>query len=182
MQLLSSYGNIINFKKIFLLNKDILLVKISKNNNVCHMSWNGSSMLFFISNVHSCIIVQSKKICTTLYLGQFFFRIEVSIINTINNQHKYYFFSLCFLWGPLSFLKHIFSRQRLVLSATYLSTLLGTLYCALHLQSTPFTVLCAFVQIIVLIWAVIDSIPGGTTGLSFISKIFSRSVNSSLPV
>lgn len=69
-----------------------------------------------------------------------------------------------------------------MLSATYFTTLVGTLYCALSLQSTPFTVLCAIFQIIVLLWAVLDSIPGGTTGISFMSKIFSRSVSSALPV
>lgn len=76
----------------------------------------------------------------------------------------------------------MFSRERLFLTLTYGSTLTATLYCALHLQSTPLTVLCAIGQIVSLLWTVVANIPGGTTGLSFFSKMFTKSVSSTLPI
>lgn len=65
---------------------------------------------------------------------------------------------------------------------TYGGTLIATLYCALHLQSTPFTVLFAVGQIISLLWTVIANIPGGASGLSFFGKMFSKSVGNTLPI
>ncbi|VEN43075.1 unnamed protein product [Callosobruchus maculatus] len=94
----------------------------------------------------------------------------------------FFIMSFLFLWGPLAFLKHMFAKERLLVTITYGGTLFATLYCALHLQSTPFTVLFAIGQIITLLWTVIASIPGGTAGISFFSKMFSRSVSSTMPV
>jgi hypothetical protein len=94
----------------------------------------------------------------------------------------FFVLSFFFLWGPLAYLKHMFSRERLILTVSYGGTLIATLYCALHLQSTPFTLLCAVGQIVSLLWTVIANIPGGTSGLSFFSKMFSRSVGNTLPI
>jgi hypothetical protein len=94
----------------------------------------------------------------------------------------FFVLSFFFLWGPLAYLKHMFSRERLLLTVLYGGTLIATLYCALHLQSTPFTLLCAVGQIVSLLWTVIANIPGGTSGLSFFSKMFSRSVGNTLPI
>ncbi|XP_018561266.1 protein transport protein sft2 [Anoplophora glabripennis] len=94
----------------------------------------------------------------------------------------FFVMSFFFLWGPMAFLKHMFAKERLLLTLTYGGTLVATLYCALHLQSTPFTVLFAAGQIISLLWTVIVNIPGGTAGISFFSKMFSRSVGNTLPV
>jgi hypothetical protein len=77
----------------------------------------------------------------------------------------FFVLSFFFLWGPLAYLKHMFSRERLLLTVLYGGTLIATLYCALHLQSTPFTLLCAVGQIVSLLWTVIANIPGGTSGL-----------------
>lgn len=91
-------------------------------------------------------------------------------------------FSFFFLWGPIAYLKHMFTRERIFLTLTYGGTLFATLYCALHLQSTPFTVLFAVGQIVSLLWTVISNVPGGTAGLSFISGMFKRSASSALPI
>lgn len=76
----------------------------------------------------------------------------------------------------------MFSRERLLLTITYGGTLIATLYFALHLQNTPLTVLCAIGQVITLLWTLVANVPGGTTGLSLFSKMFSRTVSSTLPV
>ncbi|XP_023023006.1 uncharacterized protein [Leptinotarsa decemlineata] len=106
---------------------------------------------------------------------------KFSLLFTLGST--FFVLSFFFLFGPLAFLKGMFAKERLFLTMTYGGTLVATLYCALHLQSTPFTVLFAIGQIISLLWTVIASIPGGTAGLSFFSKMFSRSVSSStLPI
>ncbi|XP_056633026.1 uncharacterized protein LOC130442712 [Diorhabda sublineata] len=94
----------------------------------------------------------------------------------------FFVLSFFFLWGPIAFLKHMFAKERLLVTITYGGTLTATLYCALHLQSTPFTILFAVCQIISLLWTVIANIPGGSTGLSMMSKMFTRSSGSTLPI
>jgi hypothetical protein len=88
--------------------------------------------------------------------------------------------SFSFLWGPVNHLQHLFSRDRLPFTATYFGTLFATLYFALHMQSTPLTVLCAVGQIVALLWFLISYIPGGQTGLQFFSRLFSSAVTSTV--
>ncbi|XP_071856618.1 uncharacterized protein [Bombus fervidus] len=90
--------------------------------------------------------------------------------------------SFCFLFGPLSYLKSLFSAEKRCFSMSYFVTLVGTLYCALHLQSTPLTVVCAVLQLIAMLSFLISHIPGGTKGLMFFTRMFKSSVNSTLPV
>ncbi|XP_069705738.1 uncharacterized protein [Periplaneta americana] len=92
-------------------------------------------------------------------------------------------FTICsfsFLWGPMNHLRHLFSRERLPFTAAYFGTLFATLYFALHVQSTPLTVLCAVGQIVALLWFLISYIPGGQTGLQFFTRLFSSAVTSTV--
>ncbi|XP_044758962.1 protein transport protein sft2 [Coccinella septempunctata] len=111
------------------------------------------------------LILKARKFALLFTLGSFFFVLG--------------FF---FLMGPWSYLKQMFTRERIFLTISYLGTLIATLYSALFLQSTPLTVLFAVFQIISLLWTVLSHIPGGSTGLSFFTKMFSSSVTSTLPV
>ena len=90
--------------------------------------------------------------------------------------------SFCFLLGPLNYLKSLFTAERRCFSVSYFATLIATLYCALHLQSTPLTVLFAVLQLIAMLSFLVSHIPGGTKGLMFFTRIFKSSVNSTLPV
>ncbi|XP_003387372.1 PREDICTED: protein transport protein SFT2-like [Amphimedon queenslandica] len=81
--------------------------------------------------------------------------------------------SFSFLWGPWSHLKHLLSRDRLPFTAVYVGTIIATLYFALGVHSTILTLFCAALQILALIWFLVSYIPGGTTGLSFMLKLFS---------
>ncbi len=94
--------------------------------------------------------------------------------------------SFSLLWGPCNHLRHLFSRDRLPFTTVYLVTLLGTLYFAMGMQSTPLTVVAAVGQVVALIWFVVSYIPGGQTGLKFFSKLCSSfcrtTVNRSLPI
>ncbi|KAL2737765.1 protein transport protein SFT2 [Vespula squamosa] len=95
---------------------------------------------------------------------------------------SYILLSFCFLWNPINYLKSLFATERRCFTISYFVTLIGTLYCALHLQSTPLTVLCAVLQLIAMLSFLLSLVPGGTTGLMFFTKMFESSVNSSLTV
>lgn len=45
--------------------------------------------------------------------------------------------SFSFLWGPWSHAKHLFSRDRLPFTLSYLASLTGTLYCAISVGPIP---------------------------------------------
>lgn len=131
------------------------------------------------------LLFKARKFALLFTLGSLFFVMRYAMVCSLNiSKIIFVFCSFFFLWGPIAYIKHMFSRERICLTLSYGSTLFATLYCALHLQNTPFTVLFAIGQIISLLWTVISNIPGGTTGLSFFSKMFSRSVSggSALPI
>ncbi|XP_068970479.1 uncharacterized protein [Bombus flavifrons] len=90
--------------------------------------------------------------------------------------------SFCFLFGPLSYLKSLFSAERTCFSMCYFVTLVATLYCSLYFQSTQLTVLYAVLHLITMLSFLISHIPGGTKGLMFCTRMFKSSVNSTLPV
>lgn len=79
-------------------------------------------------------------------------------------------------------MKSLLTPEKRVFTLSYLSTLTGTLYCALHLQSTPLTVLFAVLQIVALLSFLVSHIPGGTAGLMFFTKLFKSSVSPTLPI
>lgn len=89
-------------------------------------------------------------------------------------------FSFAFLWGPMNHMRHLFSRERLVFTTSYFGTLIGTLYFAMAAQSTPLTVVFAFLQIIALLWFLFSYIPGGHTGLKFFTQLCASSVKSTM--
>lgn len=95
--------------------------------------------------------------------------------------------SFSFLWGPVNHTKNLFAtRERLPFTFTYLVSLFATLYFAMGLQSTVLTVIAAVAQVIALLWFVLSFIPGGQTGLKWMTKLCSsickKSAGSSLPI
>ncbi|XP_061705127.1 uncharacterized protein LOC133516293 isoform X1 [Cydia pomonella] len=111
------------------------------------------------------LILQARKFALLFTLGSLFFILSFS-----------------FLYGPWSHLKSLFSKERALTTLLYGSTLIATLYCALHLQSTPLTIVCAVLQVIALLWMMMGSIPGGSTGARFFGNMFKSSVSSTLPI
>ncbi|XP_063391815.1 uncharacterized protein LOC134677307 [Cydia fagiglandana] len=111
------------------------------------------------------LILQARKFALLFTLGSLFFILSFS-----------------FLYGPWSHLKSLFSKERALTTLLYGSTLIATLYCALHLQSTPLTIVCAVLQVIALLWMMMGSIPGGSTGARFFGSMFKSSVSSTLPI
>jgi len=134
---------------------------------------------------------------TSLVFGMICFGLAVSFLPMllINPRKFSLLFSLgsaftlssfSFLWGPYNHLVHLLSRERLPFTSIYLSSLILTLYFAMGLQSAILTPIAACAQVVALVWFVVSYIPGGQTGLRFMTKMCSgfcrSSVNKNLPV
>lgn len=140
------------------------------------------------------LILKARKFALLYSLGSLFFLMRYILqsfkclyssnilIECKSNFGLLYSFSFSFLWGPMNYLKSLFTVERRCFSITYIVTLTGTLYFALHLQSTSLTVLCAVLQLIAMLTFLISHIPGGTTGLMFFTRMFKSSVSSTLPI
>ncbi|XP_055521027.1 vesicle transport protein SFT2C [Leucoraja erinacea] len=94
--------------------------------------------------------------------------------------------SLALLRGPWNQLRLLASLDHLPFTAAYLGSLLGTLYAALALRSTPLTAVAASIQLAALAAYILSSVPGGTTGLRFLTGLLTslckRTVSKSLPL
>ncbi|CAH2085170.1 unnamed protein product [Euphydryas editha] len=111
------------------------------------------------------LLLKARKFALLFSLGSLFFLLSFS-----------------FLYGPWSHVKSLFSKERALTTSLYLFTLIATLYCALHLQSTPLTVICAVGQVLALMWMMLGSIPGGSSGARFFGSMFKSSVSNTLPI
>lgn len=134
---------------------------------------------------------------TSLGLGLFCFGMAVSFLPmlVINPRKFSLLFSLgsaftlssfSFLWGPYNHVVHLLSKDRLPFTTIYISSLALTLYFAMGLQSAILTPIAACIQVMALVWFIVSYIPGGQTGLRFMTKMCSgfcrSSVNKNLPV
>lgn len=123
-------------------------------------------LCFFLSFLYIPVLVlKAKKFSLLFTLGSVFF-----------------IFSFSFLYGPWAHMKSLFSKEKVLNTLLYGFTLIATLYCALYLESTLWTVLCAIAQVMALMWMMLGSIPGGSTGARFFGSMFKSSVSSTLPI
>ncbi|XP_026498340.1 uncharacterized protein LOC113402338 [Vanessa tameamea] len=111
------------------------------------------------------LLLQARKFALLFSLGSLFFIMSFS-----------------FLYGPWAHVKSLFSKERALTTSLYGFTLIATLYCALHLQSTPLTVIFAVAQVLALMWMMLGSIPGGSSGMRFFGSMFKSSVSNTLPI
>ncbi|XP_065842570.1 uncharacterized protein [Oscarella lobularis] len=84
--------------------------------------------------------------------------------------------SFSVLWGPWKQAKHLFSMERLPFTASYLGCMVLTLYFALWVHSTLLTIVFSFLEAGALLWYVISYVPGGVTGMTFVTKLCGRAV------
>ncbi|XP_013196113.1 uncharacterized protein LOC106139252 [Amyelois transitella] len=123
-------------------------------------------LCFFLSfMLLPVLLVYARKFSLLFTLGSLFFLLSFS-----------------FLYGPWNHVKSLFSKERALATVMYGTTLIGTLYCALHLGSTLLTVLCAIAQVVSLIWMMMGSVPGGSSGVRFFGSMFKSSVSNTLPI
>jgi hypothetical protein len=81
--------------------------------------------------------------------------------------------------GPRTTLLGFLERERLAFSAAYLGSLALTLYAALAGQSYFLVVFAVAVQVAALLWYASTFVPGGTTGMGFMSRMLLASAASS---
>jgi hypothetical protein len=79
--------------------------------------------------------------------------------------------SFAILEGPWDHCKRVFSSERLPFTISYVLTIIGTLYCSLSWRNYLATVLFSGLQITALLWYAATYIPGGTTGMKFLSGL-----------
>lgn len=118
-----------------------------------------------------------------LWIGTIKYKLEHFITLYISVKISLLFdYSFSFLYGPWAHMKSLFSKERALTTSLYFITMIATLYCALHLRSTPLTVICAVAQVISLFWMMTASIPGGSSGARFFGNMFKSSVSNTLPI
>ncbi|CAK3994872.1 transport SFT2 [Lecanosticta acicola] len=71
------------------------------------------------------------------------------------------------MMGPLTYVRHLISQERLPFTATYFGSIALTLYFAVGLRSTILTLLSSIVQIVALVWYLVSYFPMGPQGLRF---------------
>lgn len=123
----------------------------------------------------SCFLISSMYIPFLLFKARkfcIFFTVGSMMIMT----------SFAFLFGPVSHLKHTFSKDRLPFTLTYIGSLLATLFVSFNLQSTILTIIFAIIQILSLVWYFMSYLPHGHTTMKFFASMLARSVSSTLPV
>jgi hypothetical protein len=79
--------------------------------------------------------------------------------------------SFSFLRGHGNFVKHMASMERLPFSASYLTSLVGTLYCSLVMGSYLLTLIFSLIQVVALAYFLVSYIPGGTSALTFMGSM-----------
>lgn len=118
---------------------------------------------------------------STFYIPVLMFKArKFALLYTLGSV--FFILSFCFLSGFTAFFKQMFSKQRLLVSASYTFCLVATLYWSLFAQSTALTVLFAVAQIIALLFMVLGTVPGGATGIRFFGQLFKSKVTNTLPV
>lgn len=123
-----------------------------------------SSVCFVLAALYTPVLLfKARKFALLFTLGSLFFLSSFS-----------------FLWGPWNHFKHLFTKEKLPFSLSYVITLTGTLYCSMWLHSTLLTVLLAVLQLIALLWFLVSYIPGGHSGLSFFTRLCTSAVSSSM--
>lgn len=164
-------------------------------------SWSWWSWLLSISML-SCLqstfyipllVLKARKFSILFTLGSIFIilRYDWMTEHLTQKPMNFRFCSFSVLWGPVSHMKHLFSKERLPFTLTYFGSLFITLYFALNVcliasnrtlivffqvKSTLLTALFAVIQVIALIWYVVSYLPGGQTGLMFLTKAAAKTL------
>uniref|UniRef100_H2YN39 Vesicle transport protein n=1 Tax=Ciona savignyi TaxID=51511 RepID=H2YN39_CIOSA len=123
----------------------------------------GGIFCFSLSSMYiPVLLLRARKFALLYSLGSLF------LIN-----------SFSFLWGPWNHMKHLMTKERLPFTIAYFGSLFGTLYFSMGMKSSTLTIVAAVVQVIALLWVGGGGgyIPGGQTGLMFISRLFTSAVS-----
>lgn len=118
--------------------------------------------LFFLAMFHlPFVVIRPGKFVVPYCMGSMFILV-----------------SFGFLHGFVSYSKHLLSKKKIVYSAWFIMATIGTLYAALSLKSYIFTVIMALIQMAGMLTFIISYVPGGSSGISFMSSMISSSIKS----
>ncbi|TIA93646.1 hypothetical protein E3P99_00094 [Wallemia hederae] len=86
------------------------------------------------------------------------------------------------LVGPWNHLKHLLSKERLVFSVSYLSSLSLTIYFAVFAKSYIGVLVAGLIQVAALLTYIFQYFPGGLTTLKFGGRMAFRGMGNLLPI
>lgn len=73
------------------------------------------------------------------------------------------------MMGPVTYLKHITSKERLPFTSFFFLSCFSTVYCASIMKSTILTIISAAIELIAVLYYAISYFPMGSTGLRMLS-------------
>ena len=118
--------------------------------------------LFFLAMFHlPFVVIRPGKFVVPYCMGSMFILV-----------------SFGFLHGFVSYWKHLLSKKKVAYSAWFILATFGTLYSALSLKSYILTVAMSLIQMAGMITFIVSYIPGGSSGISFMSSMISSSIKS----
>lgn len=84
--------------------------------------------------------------------------------------------------GPIAYVKHLTSRERLPFSLFFFATCILTIYFAAIRKSTLLTIPCAVLELIALVYYAISYFPFGSTGIKVVSSVGINSARGALNI
>lgn len=118
--------------------------------------------LFFLAMFHlPFVVIRPAKFVVPYCMGSMFILV-----------------SFGFLHGFVSYSKHLMSKKKIVYSIWFIMATIATLHVALSLKSYILTVIMALVQMAGMLTFIISYVPGGSSGISFMSSMVTSSIKS----
>eukprot|EP00158_Paraphelidium_tribonemae_P001500 Partr_v1_DN24473_c0_g1_i4_m66586 putative SFT2 domain containing len=82
------------------------------------------------------------------------------------------------LRGPKAFFIHLMSADRQLFTAAYFGSMLLTLFAVIAIRNYFIIIICALIQLVAIVWYYVSYLPGGSAGMSWITRAFVRSASS----
>lgn len=82
------------------------------------------------------------------------------------------------LQGPVDYIKHLISRERLPFTIVFFSSIFSTIYCATILKSTILTLITGTIEVFAVLYYTLSYFPFGAQGFSMITSMGLRSFSS----
>lgn len=88
-----------------------------------------------------------------------------------------FFLSFGVLQGPVSYVKHLSSKERLPFTAVFVTSQVLTIYCAVVLKSTILSLIMGIVEILSILWYTASYFPFGTQTMQMVFGAGARQVS-----
>lgn len=87
-----------------------------------------------------------------------------------------FFISFGVLQGPVSYIKHLSSKERLPFTIVFVTSQLLTIYCAVILKSTILSLITGLVEILSILWYSASYFPFGAQSMQYLFGLGARQV------